>query len=209
MCLAFAFADIHHQQQRKNGNSSSSVEHLFRTVFFYYLVLFIFLLNGSVLPPYLRIIVDYVAVVFVSWHVAFAKNHSRRKFFFHFHFVCSFRRHTSSWLPFHSSFRSTFLLCCAMSFNAPASHSQTGFWNRIRSHTTKAEKMKWKNCLRHSESTKLKIVLLLLLCFFRSLSLASSFICNNNSEVSSAQLGSSEFPAKISNEFTSFALCFF
>lgn len=114
MCLAFAFADIHHQQQRKNGNSSSSVEHLFRTVFFYYLVLFIFLLNGSVLPPYLRIIVDYVAVVFVSWHVAFAKNHSRRKFFFHFHFVCSFRRHTSSWLPFHSSFRSTFVLCAVL-----------------------------------------------------------------------------------------------
>lgn len=98
------------QQQQQQQQRRAFVSYRF----FYYLVLFIFLLNGSVLPPYLRIIVDYVAVVFVSWHVAFAKNHSRRKFFFHFHFVCSFRRHTSSWLPFQSSFRSTFVLCAVL-----------------------------------------------------------------------------------------------
>lgn len=71
---------------------------------------------------FLCIIVDYVAVVFVSWHVAFAKNHSRRKFFFHFHFIRFFWSNSLSLLLLSPPLL-LLLFLIRLCFNAPASHT--------------------------------------------------------------------------------------
>lgn len=142
-----------------------------------------------------RIIVDYVAVVFVSWHVAFAKTIHAESFSFVFTrcvmcMLFSLRPHSLFFCAVCALCVCVRALCCCAVYGFQCTCES--FWLEFEMEFgsyTKAEKMKWKNCSRQKANKR-------------------NWKCFATTIAAQYERLSLVFLAQLSNEFTSFALCF-